>query len=214
MRSANMQQKVVTTAIMAILDSSSSDDDELDIAVLHKIRRRICLQGICNEEKKFINTFVGYPGSCHDSWVFQNSPIYNKLPSYCGDYYILGDSAYPCSKYVITPYRDNGHLTRAQKTFNYKLSTGRVAIEHTFGILKQRFRQLYFCKLKGMEKLCHFIRACCVLHNIANEDDLDFEEERTTEQTNVFANQADGPRGNAFRDAICQNIQHNLNQNP
>lgn len=44
----------------------------------------ICLQAICNENKKFINMFVGYPGSSHDSWVFQNSTIYDKLPSYCG----------------------------------------------------------------------------------------------------------------------------------
>ncbi|XP_036346393.1 putative nuclease HARBI1, partial [Rhagoletis pomonella] len=104
----------------------------------------ICLQAICNEKKKFINIFVGYPGSSHDSWVLQNSTIYDKLPSYCGDYYVLGDSAYPCKKYLVTPYRDNGHLTNAQKYFNLNLSSGRIAIEHSFGMLKQRFRQLYY----------------------------------------------------------------------
>ncbi|XP_017469591.1 PREDICTED: uncharacterized protein LOC108361483 [Rhagoletis zephyria] len=165
----------------------------------------LTMQAICDENKKFINIFVGFPGSSHDSWVFQNSPIYQKLSSYCGDYYLLGDSAYPCTQYVITPYKDNGHLTAAQKNFNVKLSSGRVAIEHTFGILKQRFRQLYYCKLRGSRKLCHFIRACCVLHNIANESDLEFSpevliEERAENECGETA------RGNSVRDAICMDL--------
>ncbi len=73
---------------------------------------------------------------------------------------------------VLPPYKDNGHLTVAQKHFNYKLSSSRVMIEHAFGILKQRFRQLYYCRLKGNRTLCHFIRACFVLHNLANATDL------------------------------------------
>ncbi|KAI8130671.1 Protein ALP1-like, partial [Lucilia cuprina] len=88
----------------------------------------ICMQGICNEKKKFISIFVGYPGSSHDSWIYQNSPIFNRINSYCGDYYLLGDSAYPCSKHLVTPYRDNGHLTNIQKTFNIKLSSARVSM--------------------------------------------------------------------------------------
>ncbi|XP_017491414.1 PREDICTED: uncharacterized protein LOC108379568 [Rhagoletis zephyria] len=44
----------------------------------------ICLQGICNEDIKLINIFVGYPGSSYDSWVFTNSTIYDKLSSYFG----------------------------------------------------------------------------------------------------------------------------------
>ncbi|XP_017481300.1 PREDICTED: putative nuclease HARBI1 [Rhagoletis zephyria] len=155
----------------------------------------------------FINIFVGYPGSSHDSWVLQNSTIYDKLPSYCGDYYLLGDSAYPCKKYLVTPYRDNGHLTNAQKYFNLNLSSGRIAIEHSFGMLKQRFRQIYYCKLRGMEKLCHFIRACCVLHNIANEDDLDFICDTSPDVTDDFTAHGDISRGNHVRDPICQEIE-------
>ncbi|XP_061398624.1 uncharacterized protein LOC133334351, partial [Musca vetustissima] len=58
---------------------SSGKDDYVD----RKGDVTLCLQGICNQEKKFINIFVGYPGSCHDSWVFRNSPIGGKLSTYC-----------------------------------------------------------------------------------------------------------------------------------
>ncbi|XP_017470166.1 PREDICTED: putative nuclease HARBI1 [Rhagoletis zephyria] len=112
----------------------------------------LVMQSIRDERRKFINVFVGFPGSSHDSWVLQNSPVYNNLTTLCGDYYLLGDSAYPCSDCIITPFKDNGHLTRDQKYFNKQLSKCRILIEHSFGILKQRFRQLYYCKLKDSEE--------------------------------------------------------------
>lgn len=37
------------------------------------------MQGICDERKKFIDVFIGYPGSVHDARVYQNSDIYRKL---------------------------------------------------------------------------------------------------------------------------------------
>jgi hypothetical protein len=74
---------------------------------------------------------------------------------------------------LIVPFKDNGHMSEAQKNFNKILSSSRVIVEHTFGILKSRFRQLFYCKLKGQKKLCHFIRACCVLHNLIDYDDKD-----------------------------------------
>ena len=41
------------------------------------------LQAVCNEQKKF-DIFVGYPGSCHDSWVFKNSSLFQNLDKRCG----------------------------------------------------------------------------------------------------------------------------------
>jgi len=74
----------------------------------------------------------------------------------------------------MVPYRHNGHLTRAQRTFNRKLSSCRVKIENTFGCLKQRFRQLYHLKLRNIVRIVGVIHACCVLHNMVNERDLEF----------------------------------------
>uniref|UniRef100_A0A6P7HA58 Nuclease HARBI1 n=1 Tax=Diabrotica virgifera virgifera TaxID=50390 RepID=A0A6P7HA58_DIAVI len=142
----------------------------------------IHLQAICNENRKLLDIFIGYPASVHDSRVFLNSPIYEELPLKClEEHHLLGDSAYACSNSLLTPYKDNGHLTAAEKRYNRKLSIGRVKIEHTFGVLKQRFRQLYHCKLKGIKEICHFVRAVCVLHNMADLDDLALFEPATKE---------------------------------
>lgn len=90
------------------------------------------------------------------------------------NYYLLGDSAYPCLKQLIVPYRDNGHLTRAQRHFNQKLSSCRVIIENAFGCLKQRFRQLYHFKLRDIVRMVCIIHACCVLHNMANTGEIEY----------------------------------------
>ena len=129
------------------------------------------------------------------------------------DFYLLGDSAYPCLKNLMTPYKDNGRLTREHINYNMSLTSGRVAIEHTFGILKQRFRQLYYCKLRGDKKLCHFIRACCVLHNIANEDDLNFQFETSEEPVSLISHSHEVENGKTLRDQICRELPRNTNQN-
>jgi hypothetical protein len=66
----------------------------------------------------------------------------------------------------MVPFRNNGHLTNAQKNFNC-LSSTRMAIERAIGHLKVRFRILLDCSpLTEVRKIPEFILACCVLHNI------------------------------------------------
>jgi DDE superfamily endonuclease len=85
----------------------------------------------------------------HDSEVLNQSLFY-KLPeeTFFDDPsgYILGDSAYRLTNRVIKPFtapqlrRDDAHGTR--KSFNKKLSSARVKVEHTFGLMKCRFPAL------------------------------------------------------------------------
>lgn len=127
--------------------------------------------------------------------------------------HILADSAYPCLEHVLTPYKDNGHLNNLQKNYNYKLSQCRVDVENCFGILKQRFRQLYFCKLKKIEFLCHFTVACCVLHNLSNIEENEYFEplrtEDTMDDTIPKLTDGDSKKGKAVRDALCSDIYSN-----
>lgn len=125
---------------------------------------------------------------------------------------LLADFGYLCLKQVLVPYRDNGHLNNAQKRYNTALSNERIDIEHSFGILKQKFRQLYYCKLRGVKVICHFIRACIVLHNISRTDEVFiFRNENNPEEGNVDEPQAFNEgnvveNGNLLRDAICYQL--------
>ncbi|XP_025155789.1 protein ALP1-like isoform X1 [Harpegnathos saltator] len=138
----------------------------------------IHMQGTVNEQNKFLDVLIGYPGSVHDARVFANSSLAEDLPALCHNRnIILGDAAYPCLPQLITPYRDNGHLTQAQRNFNRIHSQCKISVEHTFGVLKQRFRELYFLKLRNMQFIIKFIFACCVLHNMADFNDMQYMEE-------------------------------------
>lgn len=134
------------------------------------------MQAVCNHNLKILDVFIGYPGSVHDSRVLKNSPLGQNLAEKCGQYFILGDSGYPLKRNLLTPYKDRGNLTRLQKKYNILLSKNRYVIEHCFGVLKQKFRQLYHIKLRDMETIVHMIRAACVLHNIALKDEFLLEE--------------------------------------
>jgi hypothetical protein len=85
-------------------------------------------------------------------------------------------ASYPVLPHLLTPFKDRGQLSRAQINYNGKLSSNRYVIEHCFGLLKQKFRQLYHLKLRKLEDMVHFIRACCVLHNMALDDDFPLNE--------------------------------------
>lgn len=66
------------------------------------------------------------------------------------EFHLLGDSAYPLDVFIMTPYRDNGHLTARQKKFNKT----------------------------DVENLKYYVVAACILHNlrIKNGMNLDIEE--------------------------------------
>lgn len=128
------------------------------------------MQVVCDHQMKIIDLFVGFPGSVHDSRVFRNSPLHNNLANKCGRYFLLADSGYPLKTNVLTPFKDRGNLTRREQNYNLKLARNRYVVEHCFGLLKQKFRQLFHMKLRSVPLIVHFIRAACVLHNIALHD--------------------------------------------
>ncbi|XP_066601197.1 putative nuclease HARBI1 [Prorops nasuta] len=138
----------------------------------------IILQGICDSKRKFIDVFIGYCGSVHDARVWQYSHIKELIDNdnerYCPkNSHLIGDSAYPLTKVLLTPYKDNGHLTDVQINYNRKLSSTRMVIERTFGLLKCRWRKLNYIYMFNVEMIPLIILASCILHNICLEHELE-----------------------------------------
>lgn len=126
----------------------------------------ITLQTICDHRKLFMDAFTGIPSKIHDARVFKLSFISKKLPNICQRrWHILGDAAYPLKTWLMTPFRDYGNLTAAEKKFNKKFSQTRVKIENSFALLKNRFRQLKRTDFASVGRTAKFIISCCVLHN-------------------------------------------------
>ncbi|XP_061164902.1 putative nuclease HARBI1 [Saccostrea echinata] len=124
----------------------------------------------------FTHVFTGFPGSCHDARVLRNSDLWeNGLQMIPNIYHIIADAAYPLRIWLLTPYRDNGHLTHEQRRYNNYLSSNRMVIERAFALLKGRFRRLRFLETQKIEYAVKIIMTSCVLHNVCifNHDEVD-----------------------------------------
>ena len=75
----------------------------------------------------------------------------------------------------MVPYKDNGHLTASQKIYNYKLSSTRQDVERAFGLLKGRWRKLFYLDML-CQRIVSVIVATCVLHNFCLMAEEDYEE--------------------------------------
>ena len=90
----------------------------------------------------------------HDSRVLNESDFYANPRNYFQDErgYILGDSAYRLTNRVIKPFSKKKALDpndrKTKFRFNSALSSARVKVEHTFGILKMRFPILRQMRMK------------------------------------------------------------------
>uniref|UniRef100_UPI003AAAD366 uncharacterized protein n=1 Tax=Centroberyx gerrardi TaxID=166262 RepID=UPI003AAAD366 len=129
----------------------------------------INMQAICDSKGRFLDIFIGYPGSVHDTRILKNSPFYMARQYPPTGYFLLGDGGYPCLDTpicLITPYKEplNG---RVQERFNYYHSKGRSIIERAFGIMKTRWRSTLFRALEVKPTFAPLVIASCAfLHNV------------------------------------------------
>lgn len=84
----------------------------------------IVLLGICLDDLKLIDVNVGWPGRVHDAEVLRNSSLWEEGFHNCDNenYHLVGYRAYPLKEWLLTPYRDNGHLSQQQTQLNMALS--------------------------------------------------------------------------------------------
>ncbi|XP_075539851.1 uncharacterized protein LOC142574709 [Dermacentor variabilis] len=53
----------------------------------------LTLQAVCDDKRRFLDTFIGSSSKMHDSYVFSLSPLSKKISAVCqGSYHILGDA--------------------------------------------------------------------------------------------------------------------------
>jgi len=143
---------------------------------------------VCDHQKLFTYVYADRAGSVHDARVLRVSSLGQKL-EICqiggadDKYHILGDSAFPLLPNLLVPYRDNGHLTPAQITFNTIHSSARSIIERAFGRLKGKFRRLRGIDCTYPVNALHMIESAFTLHNFvlqndqSDENDSDSDEE-------------------------------------
>lgn len=152
------------------------------------------LQAVCDSHYRFLDVFAGPTSKMHDARIFRLSFLADELPQLCETdrYHLLGDAAYPTREHLLTPYKDYGNMTPEQATYNSRHTATRVRIENSFGILKQRFRQLRYLEFWEVDKITKFIVSCCVVHNFCIADgDSPFERETESDKRKRLQQEAE-----------------------
>ncbi|XP_055837781.1 uncharacterized protein LOC129906151 [Episyrphus balteatus] len=140
----------------------------------------IVLQAVVNADKMFTDVCCGEPGSLHDSRVLRRSGLYHQVQEnftrlFPSNTFLLGDSAYAASNWIVPPYKEYGQLNDQQKNFNFIHSSTRMVVENAFGLLKGRFRRINkFTEQRNLNSVKKIIVSACVLHNlcILNADNI------------------------------------------
>ena len=109
------------------------------------------VQAICDKSKKFLWVYTSNKGSTHDSVAFVNSRLYSLLQAKTmvlqqQGFYILGDSAYNLTPFLLVPYRSDDVRqddSEQYDAFNFYLSSSRIYIECAFGELVSRWGILW-----------------------------------------------------------------------
>ncbi|KAM7293242.1 putative nuclease HARBI1 isoform X1 [Ixodes scapularis] len=126
---------------------------------------------VCDADCRIMCIDPRYPGSVHDSFVWQFSWLRNQLEQ--GQVprdgrFLLGDSGYPLEPWLITPVPGNHATSTACGRFNKAHSSIRSVVERCIGLLKNRFRclQRHRALYYHPSTATAIISACAVLHNI------------------------------------------------
>lgn len=138
---------------------------------------------ICDSDSLVLACDSRYPGSCHDSAIWQVSPIRRFLRSNyeAGDVdsHLIGDSGYALEPFLFTPFL-NPALNTPQYRFNVHHKKARNVIERTNGDAKTKFRCLLQHRVLHYHpgKAAVIIYASVILHNILVRHRIDIFDDR------------------------------------
>ncbi|XP_039969607.1 putative nuclease HARBI1 [Bactrocera tryoni] len=141
---------------------------------LSKQKRIINAMIACDHDMNIRFVDARYAGSTHDSFVWNNSSLKACLEAahQNGDQnsIYLGDSGYPLSPYLLTPFRHAESGTR-ESIFNKNHAKAKNVVERTIGVLKCRFRCLLSDRKMRYDpaKVTSVINVCCALHSICKK---------------------------------------------
>ncbi|CAI6357630.1 unnamed protein product [Macrosiphum euphorbiae] len=136
------------------------------------------IQAICDSQLKIMNIVARWPGSVHDSTIFDNSFIRAKFENNeFGNTFLLGDGGYPCRSYLLTPLLNP--RTDAERKYQKAQIGTRNVVERLFGVWKRRFPVLAIGIRTKLSTTMNTIVATAVLYNILllQKDEIPLEED-------------------------------------
>ncbi|CAH1999221.1 unnamed protein product [Acanthoscelides obtectus] len=140
----------------------------------------IVLLALVDSDYCFIFADIGCPGRINDGGVYNQSVLKQKIdtnvinlppPSPLPNsntnfpYVFLADAAFALSTHIMKPFPGHHAVGTPERLFNQKLSSSRVTIENTFGIMSSVFRIFKRPIPLNIPKASLITMTCVLLHN-------------------------------------------------
>jgi hypothetical protein len=148
----------------------------------------IVAQAMVDLKKRFVDLFVGIPGSTNDMRTLRRSALYANVINHriLNDQdglvhegftpYLLGDKGYPLLTWLMVAYKDDRPLSVLEKLYNKRMRRGRSVVECAFGILKCNWWELLHDSSLSVDIMPDVVAACALLYNMVLTDkDVDIE---------------------------------------
>ncbi|KAG0412993.1 hypothetical protein HPB47_009857 [Ixodes persulcatus] len=126
-----------------------------------------CDEAITGPQLQFFDLVARWPGSVHDSRIFDNSRarvLYEneRIPGL-----LLGDAGNACMSFLLTPLANPGVANSPKGRYQAAHLKTRNSVERAFGVFKRRFPCLDMRLQYKAERSALIITACAALHNLA-----------------------------------------------
>lgn len=145
----------------------------------------IVLMALVDSDYHFIFADIGGQGRISDGGKFQNCLLWQKIDTNTLNlppdvplpgreqnipYVFLGDGAFALHRNVMKPFPGNHDMGTNERTFNYKLSSSRVIVENTFGLLTSVFRVFKKPIEIDVNKVPMITMSCILLYNFLRKN--------------------------------------------
>ena len=161
----------------------------------------INVQAVFENDAFITNIVPRWPGSTHDSRIFDNSNISDILRDGAIDGILVGDSGYAYRAYLMTPILEPKNAGEVRSNTAHRRT--RCVIERCFGLLKRRFQCLRLGLRTALTYTLVIIVATAVLHNFAlMHRQQDFDEDIEKEDVPLDVVAAADTSGNAKHQLI------------
>jgi hypothetical protein len=173
----------------------------------------ITLQGMVDVRGSFTDVCIGWPGSMSDERVFEKSNLYRRgMSEDLRGMWVVGGPGYPLLDWLLVPYVQH-NLTWAQHQFNEKVTEVLQVARSAFCRLKGRWRFLQRRTEVKLQELPAVLGACCVLHNVCEMHNEEFDPELAFEviDDDMLPENCTFPiSAMQSRDAIAHNLLHKV----
>lgn len=125
----------------------------------------INVQSVADANLKFQDIVARWPGSTHDSHIFNNSRLKKRFEDReFGNAVMLGDGGYKLQTYLMTPFRNPSNQNEIE--YNRTQILVRNTVERKYGVWKKRFPCLVYGLRCELNTALTVIVACAVVHNL------------------------------------------------